>query len=93
MGPVSTLPASNELLPATTAARNTALASSIATMCAVAVRQSGVPLGIRSQSKKPVVAVRSVESSPKMSASHHACVAECVLIPSTSAVAATSANA
>ena len=61
-------------------------------MCAVAVRQTGVPVSIRSQSTKPVVAVRSVERSPKTSASHHPWVAACVLIPSTSAVAATSAN-
>ena len=61
-------------------------------MCAVAVRQTGVPVSIRSQSTKPVVAVRSVERSPKISASHHACAPAFVLIPSTSAVAATSAN-
>ena len=61
-------------------------------MWAVAVRQSGVPDSIPSQSAKPVIAVGIVESSPKTSASHQPCVAAFVLIPSTSASAATSAN-
>ena len=61
-------------------------------MCIVAVFQSSDPRSIVSQSRKPVVAVTTVVIRPKSSASHQPCVAAFVLMPVTSASAATVAN-
>jgi hypothetical protein len=58
----------------------------------VAVRQSGVLRGSCSQSKKPVPAVRTVETSPTMSASHQACVKASSATPSLLRTAAATAN-
>jgi len=61
-------------------------------MCVVAVRLSGVPHEIFSHSSSPARAVGPVMIRPKISASHHPWVAALLLIPVTSARAATVAN-
>src|SRR6186997_3290356 len=66
------------------------VAASITARCAVAVRQSGVPDVMSSQSTKPVIAAGAVAIKPTMSASHQAVAVLCSLIPSldTTAIAA-----
>ena len=61
-------------------------------MCAVAVRQSGVPRVIRSQSAKPVRAVGAVTISPTISASAQPCAASSSAIPTLLRTEATVAN-
>ena len=61
-------------------------------MCVVAVRQSGVPREICSQSRNPVDAVKTVVISPRMSASHHACANASSATPSLLRTAASVAN-
>ena len=61
-------------------------------MCAVAVRKSGVPRSIRSQSAKPVSAVGTVRTRPTISASAQACAAAFSAIPTLLSTAAIVAN-
>ena len=50
-------------------------------MCEVAVRQSGVPHSIESQSISPVSAVGTVKINPTTSASHQPCEAPTWAMP------------
>ena len=52
-------------------------------MCTVAVRQTGLPQVMESQSINPVSAVGTVTTRPTMSASHHAVAVLCSETPST----------
>ena len=58
------------------------VADSIAVRCAVAVRQSGVPREMSSQSANPASAVETVTISPATSASHQTVAVFSSLTPS-----------
>src|SRR5579884_3506427 len=68
------------------------LAVAFVTAWIVAVRHSGVPDEICSQSRKPVETVSSDEAAPTMSASHHACANACSATPALERIAATVEN-
>src|SRR5204863_5411354 len=71
---------------------NATLATAFVSAWIVAVRQSGVPDEIFSQSRKPVETVKREVQAPTISASHHACANACSATPNVLRIAATVAN-
>src|SRR5919109_4348695 len=71
---------------------NATLATAIVSAWIVAVRQSGEPDEICSQSRKPVPTVSNDAAAPTMSASHHACAKAWSATPALLRIAATVAN-
>ena len=68
------------------------LAVALASACMVAVRLSGVPDSIVSQSRNPVATVTVEKMAPITSASHQPYAPACDVIPTTWMNAATVAN-